>query len=1004
MFDQNSRYLPFAKELDSYRARWLENSSEQQQAALKYWCESKEAHRQQLTHAFVGSEFIAKLCTHNPEVLIQLIESNELDCTLSQTQIAERIDANVQHSATNSDFDKQLRRLRQRFLLRIVWRDFNRLATLEQTTAEMSHFAAACIQAAMDFHYAQLATQWGLPIGVSSGAPQPMLVLGMGKLGAYELNVSSDIDLVFAYPEAGSTQHLSQSSQRKAFGGKTQSNQEFFLRLGQKIIQSLDSNTGDGFVFRVDMRLRPWGDSGALVANFDAMENYYQTQGREWERYAMIKARVVAVTSASVVGKNLTETIAYRDGEHYRQKLTALLQPFTYRRYLDYSAIEALRAMKQLINREVSRRGLKNDVKLGAGGIREVEFIVQVFQLIRGGRDSRLRDPQLLMVLPILEQENYLPPGVAKTLIDCYRFLRNTEHAIQGFQDKQTQQLPGDEQNQLRLALMMDCENWQTFVDRLQQVRDRVHQQFQAVIADPEQKRAQQESLDQNWQLLWQGRLLDEQALLFLQQQGIKDIEQFYSVVRQLRESHAVIGMQATARERLDQLMPIMLLELLGADNSTETLQRICSILEAVARRSVYIVLLVENPTARTQLITLCAASSWIAQQLAEQPMLLDELLDSRTLYSPPNIDNLRDELRRDMLRLPWDELEAQMEALRYFRLSHALRVAACEVTNILPLMKVSDYLTFIAEVILEHVLQLAWQQMVLRYGKPGRSDTTAGTDSVDDIPFIIVAYGKLGGVELGHGSDLDLVFIHDADINLNTDGPKPIDNATFFARLGQKIIHILNANTLSGQLYEIDMRLRPSGNSGLLVSSLTAFEKYQLHDAWVWEHQALVRARAVAGSERLQNAFAQLRASILSQPRDLDELRAKVVEMREKMRTHLSSEAKKGGKAGAGEFNLKHDSGGIVDIEFMVQYAVLAWAHREPALLSYTDNIRILEGLERANLLETAKARQLIEIYKSYRSVVHRLALQGQEAVVAGDQFQSERQTVTAVWRALFE
>lgn len=979
--------------LERFGTQWQSAASSHCQQALADIFSRKPSLNHQLSKAVIGSEFIANQALANPEHFLQLLTDENLQSALSDDEIRQQ-SATALDRSSEAAFDKSLRDIRRDFMIRTIWRDLNRLADLEQTTGELSCFAAACVQEAMDYHYAVLAERRGLPIGEDSGKLQPMLVLGMGKLGAGELNVSSDIDLIFAYPESGETQG----------GRQSLSNQEFFIRLGQKLVKSLDTVSANGFVFRVDMRLRPYGGSGALVSNFDSLENYYQTQGREWERYAMIKARVIATTADTVINQCVSasklEAAQAPAAEAYAAELMRLLKPFTYRRYLDFSAIEALRVMKQLITREVSRKGLQDDVKLGAGGIREVEFIVQSFQLIRGGRDSRLQQRRLLEVLPLLAETGSLPAELVQELAEAYRFLRNTEHAIQGFQDLQTQQLPNEEGQRRRLAWVMGFASWDAFAEQLKIQRERVSAQFEEVVADPDQKRQELTAADESWQLVWQGSLGDEAAQEFLADEGLKDPASIVAQLESLRDSRSIMSMQAAARDRLDLLMPALLADLRGVDNAATALQRICNVLEAVARRSAYIVLLVENSSARVQLSKLCSASSWIAKQLSEHPALLDELLDARTLYSPPDLDTLRDELRRETLRLNWDDLEGHMESLRYFRRSHALRVAACEVTDILPLMKVSDYLTFLAEVILRHVLELAWQQMISRYGQPRRPDGGVYSVDVADGDFVIVGYGKLGGIELGHGSDLDLVFVHRADPNCYTEGPREIDNATFFIRLGQKIIHILNTQTLSGQLYDIDMRLRPSGGSGLLVSTLSAFAKYQENDAWTWEHQALVRARVVAGSMSLAEEFEVVRQRVLCRQRDLDELRQSVLEMREKMRRHLGSGP---GKADdAAEFHIKQDAGGIVDIEFMVQYAVLAWAHTEPALTHYTDNIRILGSLAEAGLVSDDQAEQLIEAYKTYRSAVHRLALQGLPSTIAGDQFPIERSVVTNYWQQL--
>lgn len=932
----------------------------------------------QLTRAFVASEFIAKTSARTPALLLELIESGALFRAQTDEDLA-AFAVNINAGINDADVDARLRRARNKAMIRVIWRDLNRLASMSEVTAELSRFADTSIQLAAEYHYRALEKIYGTPIGRESGKTQPFMVLGMGKLGAGELNISSDIDLIFTFPEGGETNHASRAI----------SNQEFFVKLGQRLIKSLDTITADGFVFRVDMRLRPHGESGSLAMSFVGMEDYYQTQGREWERYAMIKARTVAMAGGE-------------QQEQARKTLRKMLQPFTYRQYIDFSAIESLREMKGLIARQVQRKGMNLDVKLGEGGIREVEFVVQVFQLIRGGRDALLRKRKVPVLLPILEQENYLPPGAGSALLEAYIFLRNTEHAIQGFQDKQTQALPIDPLGQQRLAWAMGFESWDGFFTVLSNYRQRVNAEFKAVIAAPDEE----ESIDQKALTfclsLWEGSLQGEDAIHALEARDVEAAPGLVKNLADLRASRAVLSMQASGRTRLDVFIPRLLHGLFtqaGAGKLpltiAETFGRIVPFIEAVARRTAYLVLLVENPTALQQLIRLCAASPWIADQLTQFPALLDELLTPESLYAPPDKALLRDELRRDVLRLTWDDLEGHMEALRYFRLAHGLRVAASEVTGALPLMKVSDYLTFIAEVVLEHVLQLSWEYMVERHGRPRRAD--GSVDTVAD--FVIVGYGKLGGIELSHGSDLDLVFIHNSDASFSTDGERSIDNLTFYTRLGQRIIHVLNTYTPTGKLYEVDMRLRPSGNSGMLVSSLAAFEKYQANEAWTWEHQALVRARVVAGSAALGAQFEAVRQRILSRARDLEQLRKDVADMRRKMREQLGSEAKAKSKNTA-LFNLKQDAGGIVDIEFMVQYAALAWASKSPDIIRYTDNIRILGSLEEAGLLDADSVAHLIAAYKAYRSTGHSLALQRQEAVLEGDNhFTEERAQVTAIW-----
>ncbi|MFL0796272.1 MAG: bifunctional [glutamate--ammonia ligase]-adenylyl-L-tyrosine phosphorylase/[glutamate--ammonia-ligase] adenylyltransferase [Cellvibrionaceae bacterium] len=934
---------------------------------------SKASQSEEFKHcwekAFVGSEYIVRQCDQIPDVVAELIESGDLFSAYDKETYRNRLSEILLAMDAEEDLLKQLRLFRQREMVRLYWRDLSRLADMAETTRDVSLLAEATVDEALSWHYQKMCEDVGTPTGKYSGQPQQLIVLGMGKLGGFELNVSSDIDLIFCYPEKGETQG----------GRKELSNQEFFIKLGQRLIKAIDQVTADGFVFRVDMRLRPYGQSGALVCNFDALEDYYQTQGREWERYAMIKARVIA--GDKIAGKTLMD----------------MLRPFTYRRYLDFSAIEAMRDMKTMIRREVARRGLGNDVKLGAGGIREIEFVVQVFQLIRGGNDKRLQERSVLKLLPLLEAENMLAEGEAEILDSAYRFLRNAEHAIQAWRDEQTQSLPDDEAGQARIAWLMGFENWKAFLEGLNRHRENVEHSFNQVIAAPEEEQQSDEALVQ-WQDFWKGQVSEEELPGWLAQRGIdKEIAESEGWRKLLlfRESPKVQALAAEGKERLDQFMPLILKDIAEEHGPGVTLERILQLIESVLRRSAYLVLLTENPGSRKQLVKLCEASPWIANQLASHPSLLDELIDPRTLYKVQDKQSLQSDLQQQMLRIDPDDLEAQMNALRYFKLSHGLRVAASEVTGVLPLMKVSDYLTYIAEAVLEYALSLVWQQMTQRHGLPTRDK-----DVIDDVGFVVLGYGKMGGLELGHSSDLDLVFLHDVSPNGYTQADehakqKSIDNSTFYMRLGQKLIHMLNTNTTLGQLYEVDARLRPSGNSGMLVATLDGFKRYQESEAWTWEHQALVRARAVAGSERLAKDFDEVRKNILCVQRDKAELQKDVREMRIKMRDHLGS---KGGEKES-QFHLKQDAGGIVDIEFLVQYAVLSQAHQYPELTDWSDNVRILETLQKLNLMSDEEVSGLTEAYKAYRSAGHKLSLQEASGVVPENEFKAQREMIGELW-----
>ncbi|MEH6625774.1 MAG: bifunctional [glutamate--ammonia ligase]-adenylyl-L-tyrosine phosphorylase/[glutamate--ammonia-ligase] adenylyltransferase [Motiliproteus sp.] len=920
---------------------------------------------QQLSQVWACSDFVATQCCRKQHWLPELI--TDFNRSYANGHIVKTLQQQLQSASTEAQLHSTLRQFRNREMVRIVWRDLLRHAELEETTRDLSDLADACTDQALNWLYQWACGSWGTPYsrGTDDQPPeqQRMVILGMGKLGAQELNLSSDIDLIFAFPHNGETQ-----------GGKRcLDNQTFFNRLGQKLIQALDNNTADGFVFRVDMRLRPYGQSGILSPCFAAMEEYYQDQGRDWERYAMIKARVMA------------------GDQQAGAQLLLMLRPFVYRKYLDFSAFESLRDMKAMINREVRRKNLQGNVKLGSGGIREVEFIAQAFQLIRGGRDSRLQQRELRHILALLPETVGMPQQAADELLEAYRFLRNAEHGIQAFADKQTQELPGDEQGQLRLAYAMGFQDWNSFFQCLEQHRQRVEKHFAEVIA-PVQETDEDDQDHIDWQPLWDAELCDEEAESFLQQHGHEDAAEALRLIENLRCSRKVEVLQQIGRERLNKLMPLLLEAVCNGEAPTRTLARSLQLVEAVLRRSAYFILLMENPGALAQLVKLCSASTWFADLLAKQPILLDELIDVRSLYAPPDREALEDELRQQLLRIPEDDTEALMEALRYFKNAHVLRVAAAEITGALPLMKVSDYLTYIAEVILDGALKMAWRMMTEKHGSPQREPGVPC-----DPDFIVVGYGKVGGIELSYGSDLDLVFIHNAAANLATDGAKPLDSQVFFTRLGQRIIHLLNTATTSGQLYEVDMRLRPSGASGLLVSSLAAFRNYQLKEAWTWEHQALVRARVVAGCPRLRGQFETVRQEVLEQHRETKKLRQDVREMRLKMREHLGSKKTKEGESTV--FHLKQDAGGIVDIEFLVQYLALAYAAKQPELIRFTDNIRILDAVEQSKLLPAEEAELLREAYKSYRSIGHRRSLQGQSNVISEQEVLDLRRAVAAIW-----
>ncbi|MFT4825065.1 MAG: glutamate-ammonia-ligase adenylyltransferase [Halioglobus sp.] len=907
---------------------------------------------EQLSHILAYSPFIADLIQRKPDIFLQLLRENLLNQAMDELDFSSALSDLLQ--ADGCELAHVLRRFRAYHMLRIVWRDFCRLADTHATMRETSLLAEACIAQALLKVQGELEERLGRPVGTESGERQQLIVLAMGKLGARELNVSSDIDLIFAFPEAGETDHAT----------KPLSNEQFFAKVGQALITALDQNTVDGFVFRVDMRLRPYGESGALAHNFSALEQYYQMQGRDWERYAFIKAR--PVTGDPRQGEILMDS----------------LRPFVFRRYIDFGVIESLRGMKQMINAEVRRRNLGTDVKLGHGGIREVEFIAQCFQLIRGGRDLGLQQRELLCVLSECADLGCLPGEVAEQLRSAYLFLRDSEHAIQGYADKQSQALPESELAQAAMASTMGFKSWERFSAELARHREIVSGHFRELIAVTDEQDS--DELDD---LPW-GKTLSQE---YLSELGFKDIDSSLNLLQILQSSPTVVTLQSEGKKRLEEFMPQLLSQCVSVLDPDLALARVLPLVAAVLRRSAYFSLLLENPQALRELVVLCSASPWIAELLAKHPVLLDELLDRTNLYSAPDRALLQQELRQQVARLNEGDLEAQMDALRYFKASHVLRVAASEIEGRLPLMQVSDKLTWIAEVILEQVLAVAWADLSGKYGEPEREGSGIG--------FAIFGYGKLGGIELSYGSDLDLVFVYDTVRGAATNGERSIDNTVFYTRLGQKIIHILDTRMALGQLYEVDMRLRPSGNSGMLVITTDAFESYQRESAWTWEHQALVRARWVAGDSAIAQRVESVRHEVLSRARDEAALSGEVIKMRDKMRGHLLADEDLQG----GEFHLKQGAGGIVDIEFMVQYAVLAWSHQVAGLTAWSDNVRILETLGKEGFFDPQVCDVLTQAYIAYRSAAHQLSLQQQPDVVAAQGYTQYRRAVRAAWVELF-
>jgi glutamate-ammonia-ligase adenylyltransferase len=940
-------------------ALWWERAAGQE-LFLNAYAGLSEGQRGELPRVAAGSEFIASALIQDPRALEWF--SRHEDPSAARIAGAD-YEARAAAAPTAADAQRILREWRRREMLRIAWRDIAGRADVQETLLAVSEFADASIRAAASAARLHLQPVFGLPRGATAGEV-PLIVLGMGKLGGRELNFSSDIDLVFLFSEAGQTD-----------GPREVENEEYFNRLGRELIRLLDVRNEDGFVFRVDMRLRPFGDSGSLVVSLASLEDYLQEHGRDWERYAWIKARPILGAVS------------------YAKAYPEFVRPFVYRRYLDFGVIESLRDMKALIAREVSRRELDQHLKLGRGGIREIEFIVQSMQLVRGGSDRRLQNASLLEVLPMLAGSKLMSAGDVSDLMDAYLMLRKAENAVQLIRDEQTHSLPDAPLDRARLSVNMGLPDWAASIARINSARDRVARQFDALLSGaPDTQQTDQET-GADWLASDDAKIDEELKAGGFPHDATAAVA---ATLEAYRHAASYRRLDEAGRRRLHVILGRLLKAAARHPQPASVVQRVLRVLEAIGTRSSYLALLKEQSAALDRLIDVCAISGFLSRQIADFPLLLDELIDGKAFDELPSRQSFVLELAARTERLPADDPERQVEALRQFQKVAVFKVALADLTGRLPLMKVSDRLTDIAELIVQCCMDLAWQQMIEIYGIPYCGDQEA---ALREVRVAVAGYGKLGGLELGYGSDLDLVFLHDSSGDIQqTAAARPLDNGLFFLRLGQRIVHLLTMHSAAGRLYEVDMRLRPNGKGGFLMTGIDAFERYQRQDAWTWEHQALLRARPVAGDANLRDAFAAARRRVLCTAVHRDTLRNDVLEMRVRMRRELS-------KARAGQFDIKQDAGGIADIEFLVQYWVLAAANAHPDLLTYTDNIRQLEGLAAVGVVPQARAQWLTDAYIGYRTVLHHMSLEAQgDRVVEAAPYAETRARVSEIWRETFE
>ena len=917
------------------------------------------------------------------EFAYQIWESRTVSCQtflrsypLDQTLTRQQIDDLIQDYTLDEDYQlaneakvmSGLRNLRTLLMMRWIWQDALQMIALEQLTDELSEFAGGCISFAKSYTYQHLAKQYGEPTFINAkGNVQidDMAIMAMGKLGAHELNLSSDIDLIFIHQARGET------NGDKSKGTRSIDNKRFMTRLGQGIIKLLDHKTADGFVFRVDMRLRPWGDGSDLAIHLSALQKYFALHGRAWERFAWLKARVVGQIE-----------------QPFYDELQALIKPFVFRYYVDYSAFSALREMKSLIQNQVAQREDLDNIKLGAGGIRDIEFIVQAFQLIYGGRRPQLQVKSCLQAMQVLCELRYLEPSTYQQLQEAYRFLRRLEHGIQAINDQQTQRLPHDPHWQHNLAITLGFDSWEGLLNTLNQHRHNVNVPFERMVTERHVPDQEENDLD--------PERLDEQIARLYQVLTEENSE----LLQEFWQSKMVANLSDEARERLDDAYPVIVHALLAHQEQQQlantALPRLIALLEAICRRSIYLVMIAENPNATIELIPMLSASPWIAKELAQYPVLLDSFLQQRYRHLPDKLE-LRDILRQQLLRVEPNDEEELLSVLRLFKKNQVLAVAASDVLAERPIMKVSDSLTYIAEVVLEAALERAFAELVKRYGYPIGQDGDPVTEA--DCGFAIIGYGKLGGLELSYSSDLDLVFLHKIKEQGMTTGEKSVSGMKFAARLVQKLMNYLNTQTRDGRAYEIDMRLRPSGNAGMMVVSCHAFETYQFDKAWSWEHQALVRARAICGDRRVTAQFCDIRRNVLALPRTIEQVRSEVTSMRIKMQKHLGTTQ---WEQQAGKFHLKQDAGGIVDIEFLAQFAVLAYSHEHLSLTKWSDNVRIFEEVAALGIWEASVCQNLTDAYLRIRAATHQLALSEQSLLVDKSLWKETRALLQAQWQHL--
>ena len=828
---------------------------------------------------------------------------------------------------TEAGLDAGLRRFRNHQMLRIIWRDLCGLATLAETFSDLTSLAELCLQTAIDEHNSRLQEKYGKPRG-EDGSEQQLFVIGMGKFGGGELNLSSDIDVMFCYPQSG-----------ECDGRRNIANDQYFTRLARAVIASLSEVTADGFCFRVDTRLRPFGDSGPLTSSTAAMEQYYQREGRDWERYALVKARPVAGDLAS--GAQLLEN----------------LRPFIYRRYIDFSSVESLQEMHANVREDARRKDRMDDIKRGPGGIREIEFLAQCFQILRGGREPSLQTPSLDQALEQIAALELMSRAAVVEVRQDYVYLRRLENRIQALRDQQTHRLPPGEDLE-RITQGMGEESTETLARRLSGIRQQVSDRFEAIF--PSRPTLKE---DDRWVREWRNLQADRQGIDLKPADPVSGLMAVF--LRQLDR----FVLSRRARRRLDRFMPLLLDRIDRQSLDQKTLGRVFDLVLAVCRRSAYLVLLVQHVPALDRMLELFARSDWIATRVIRFPALLDELIDPSLGQQIPAETRLVRSAGR--LVASSQGVEAVLEGLNYLKLATGLRIAVAQLQGTLPAEQAQLALSGLAAAILRGVLTIAGKELEARHGSfPSRDiegrDKEGGNEKQDHGNMAVIAYGTLGAGELGYDSDLDIVFLFEAGDEMS-DGPRPLPAERYYARLAQRVLSFLTVMTPSGRLYEVDTRLRPNGRAGSLVSSISAFRDYQLNEAWTWELQALTRSRFIAGNQSLSIRMDQIRQEVLCRARDPEKLRSDLQDMRQKMRQKGLKENAAGTRFDTTP-SPKYQPGGLIDIEFIAQLGILASAHTFPKVLKATGTLPQIAQLKSVGWLTEDEALVLEQSVSTLR------------------------------------